>query len=521
MIFRSPFPDVPLPTEPLHAFTLRRAAELGDKPALVDGPSGRTLTYAGLAAGVERVAANLAGRGLRPGDVVGLFLPNVPEFALAFYGTLRAGGVVTTLSPLATEHDVTVQLRDAKAGRLVTVRAFLDRALPAARDAGITEVYVLDHEDEGLPFRALLAPGAPAPALAIEPAETLAVLPYSSGTTGLPKGVMLTHRNIAANVVQTLATQHIDERDSIIAVLPFFHIYGMTVVLTLGLHVGATIVTMPRFELEPFLALMEGHRITRAFLAPPAIVLLAKHPAVDRHDLSALRVAFSGAAPLDAALEGECRARIGCAVIQGYGMTEASPVTHATPDAPGAARPGSVGVLVPNTEARIVDVATGALLGPGADGEVQVRGPQVMLGYLNNPDATAATLDADGWLHTGDIGRVDEDGYFAIVDRLKELIKYKGYQVPPAELEAVLLTHPLVADAAVIGMPHDDVGEVPKAFVVLRGEVAADDLMHYVAERVASYKRVRSVEVVEAIPKSPSGKILRRVLRDRALREAQ
>jgi acyl-CoA synthetase (AMP-forming)/AMP-acid ligase II len=521
MIFRSPFPDVPLPTEPLHAFTLHRAAELGDKPALVDGPSGRTLTYAGLAAGVERVAANLAERGLRSGDVVGLFLPNVPEFALAFYGTLRAGGVVTTLSPLATEHDVTVQLQDARAGRLVTVRAFLDRALPAARAVGIGEVYVLDHADEGFPFAALLAPGAQAPALAIDPAETLAVLPYSSGTTGLPKGVMLTHRNIAANVVQTLATQHLDERDSIIAVLPFFHIYGMTVVLTLGLHVGATIVTMPRFELDPFLALMERHRITRAFLAPPAIVLLAKHPAVERHDLSALRVAFSGAAPLDAALEEECRERIGCAVIQGYGMTEASPVTHATPDAPGAARPGSVGVLVPNTEARIVDVATGSVLGPGADGEVQVRGPQVMQGYLNNPDATAATLDADGWLHTGDIGRVDADGYFAIVDRLKELIKYKGYQVPPAELEAVLLSHPLVADAAVIGMPHDDVGEVPKAFVVLKGEVAADELLHYVAERVASYKRVRSVEVVDAIPKSPSGKILRRVLKDRALREAR
>ncbi|HEX5818595.1 MAG TPA: AMP-binding protein [Gemmatimonadales bacterium] len=515
MVFRSPFPDVPLPAEPLHAFALRRAAELGEKPALVDGPSGRTITYAALAAGIERVGANLAQRGLRPGQVVALFLPNVPEFALAFFGTLRAGGVVTTLSPLATEHDIAVQLQDAAATRLVTIRAFLDRALPAARAAGVAEVFVLDHADEGLPFAALLAPGASLPPLAIDPAATLAVLPYSSGTTGLPKGVMLTHRNLAANVVQTLATQHIDDRDRIVAVLPFFHIYGMVVVLTLGLHVGATVVTMPRFELEPFLALMERHRITRAFLAPPAIVLLAKHPAVARHDLSALCVVFSGAAPLDAALELECRARIGCDVIQGYGMTEASPVTHATPDAPGAARPGSVGVLVPNTEARIVDVATGEVLGPGADGEVHVRGPQVMQGYLNNPDATAATLDADGWLHTGDIGRVDAEGYFAIVDRLKELIKYKGYQVPPAELEAVLLSHPCVADAAVIGVPHDDAGEVPKAFVVLKGEVATDALLHYVAERVASYKRVRAVEVIDAIPKSPAGKILRRVLKER------
>ena len=515
LIFRSPFPDVALPKEPLHAFALRHAAEFGDKPALVDGPSGRTITYAALADGIERVGANLAQRGLRPDEVVALFLPNVPEFALAFFGTLRARGVVTTLSPLATEHDITVQLRDAAAARLVTINAFLERALPAARAAGIQEVFVLDHAGEGLPFAALLAPSVPLPPLDIDPALTLAVLPYSSGTTGLPKGVMLTHQNLTTNVLQTLATQHIDHRDSIVAVLPFFHIYGMVVVLTLGLHIGATVVTMPRFELEPFLALTERHRITRAFLAPPAILLLAKHPAVERHDLSALRVVLSGAAPLDAAIEMECRDRIGCEVIQGYGMTETSPVTHATPDAPGAARPGSVGVLVPNTEARVVDLVSGAPLGPGADGEVQVRGPQVMRGYLNNPDATAATLDADGWLHTGDIGRVDEEGYFSIVDRLKELIKYKGYQVPPAELEAVLLSHPCVADAAVIGVPHDDAGEVPKAFVVLKDEVAPDALLHYVAERVASYKRIRSVEVIDAIPRSPAGKILRRVLKAR------
>jgi acyl-CoA synthetase (AMP-forming)/AMP-acid ligase II len=225
---------------------------------------------------------------------------------------------------------------------------------------------------------------------------------------------------------------------------------------------------------------------------------------------------FSGAAPLDPALEAACARRIGCQVIQGYGMTEASPVTHATPDDPGAARAGSVGVLVPNTEARIVDVATGEPLGPGRDGELHVRGPQVMCGYLHNPEATAATLDADGWLHTGDIARVDEDGYFAIVDRLKELIKYKGYQVPPAELEAVLLSHPCVADAAVIGLPHDSTGEVPKAFVVLKGTVEPEALLHFVAERVAHYKRLHGIEVIDAIPKSPSGKILRRVLRERA-----
>ena len=518
MIIRSPFPDVPLPEEPLHVYALQRAAATPDKPALVDGPSGRTLTYGQLAAGVERVAANLAAAGLRPGDVVALFLPNVPEFALAFYGTLRAGGVVTTLSPLATGHDVALQLRDASATRVVTVHAFLDRALPAAGETGITDVYVLDHRDAGRPFAALLAPGTAPVDVRGDTADRLAVLPYSSGTTGLPKGVMLTHRNIAVNVEQTLATQHLDDGDTMIAVLPFFHIYGMTVVLTLGLRLGATLVTMPKFELEPFLELLARHRVARAFLAPPAILLLARHPAVAQHDLSALKVVFSGAAPLDGELEAECARRIGCRVIQGYGMTEASPVTHATPDAKGMGKPGSVGPLVPSTEARIVDIVSGEVLGAGQDGELHVRGPQVMQGYLNNPDATAATLDADGWLHTGDIAQVDDEGWFRIVDRLKELIKYKGYQVPPAELEAVLLSHPCVADAAVVGLPHDSAGEVPIAFVVLKGEVDADALMHFVAGRVAHYKRLHGVVQVDAVPRSPAGKILRRVLRERAHR---
>jgi len=516
VIFRSPYPDVTVPDVSVHRFVLARAAELGDKPALIDGPCGRTLTYGQLGAGVERVAAGLAARGFRKGDVLGLFMPNCPEFALAFHGTLAAAGVVTTVNSLCTVQDAAYQLRDARALFLVTVPQFMDRAAPAARQAGIREVFVLGSAPGATAFTALLETREPALPSRMDPAQDLAVLPYSSGTTGFPKGVMLTHRNLVANLLQTACVHHVAEQDRIIAVLPFFHIYGMQVVLNLALWRGATLVTMPKFELEPFLATLQRHRITRAFVVPPLVLALARHPAVGGYDLSSVRAMMSGAAPLDAELETACARRVGCGFIQGYGLTEASPVTHANSDEPGRCKPGTVGELLPNTECRIVDTGTGKELGPDEDGELLIRGPQVMRGYLNNLEATAATLDSDGWLHTGDIGRVDRDGYFTIVDRLKELIKYKGFQVPPAELEAVLRGHPAVADAAVVPLADRECGEVPKAFVVLRGDVSAADLMAYVAERVAPYKKIRAVEVIDAIPRSPSGKILRRVLRARA-----
>src|SRR5437867_3822230 len=517
MIFRSPYPDITVPDVPLQHLVLQRATGLGDKPALIDGPSGRTLTYGQLARGVERVAAALGARGFGTGDVLGLFMPNCPEFALAFYGALAAGGVVTTVNSLGTEQDVEYQLRNAAARLLVTVAPFLDRAAPAAQRAGVAEVFTLGEAGGTTPFATLLATDAPAPAVHIEPARDLAALPYSSGTTGFPKGVMLTHRNLVANLVQTDAVHHVAEQDRVMAVLPFFHIYGMQVVMNLALWQGATLVTMPKFELEPFLGLLQQYRITRAFVVPPLVLALAKHPAVDGYDLSSLQRMMSGAAPLDAALETACARRLGCALVQGYGLTEASPVTHANSDEPGTAKPGTVGRPLPNTECRVVDVATGRDLGADEEGEILIRGPQVMKGYLNDPEATGATIDAEGWLHTGDIGRVDADGYFTIVDRAKELIKVKGFQVPPAELEAVLRTHPAVADAAVIPLPDEHCGEVPKAFVVPRGDISAADLMAYVAERVAPYKKIRAVEFIDAIPKSPSGKILRRMLKERAV----
>jgi acyl-CoA synthetase (AMP-forming)/AMP-acid ligase II len=343
----------------------------------------------------------------------------------------------------------------------------------------------------------------------------LIFLPYSSVTTGLPKGVMLTHYNIVANICQFKDIETYGEADTLIGVLPFFHIYGMTVIMAAALYKGATIVTMPRFDLEQFLQTLQNYSVTWAYMVPPIVLALAKHPLVDKYDLSKIKSILSGAAPLGKEVTQACADRLNCLVRQGYGLTETSPVTHFTPNDPAKIKLGSIGPVLPMTECKIIDYNTDAELGPNQEGELWMRGPQVMKGYLNHPQATAASINSEGWFRSGDIGYADEDGYFYIVDRLKELIKYKGLQVAPAELEAVLLTHPAVADAAVIPSPDEEAGEVPKGFVVLRGEATPDELMAYVAERVAPHKKIRRLEVIDQIPKSASGKILRRLLVDK------
>ena len=512
MVFTSPLPPVSIPEEPLTPFVLRRAAELADKVAMVDGPSGRELTYAELEDAIRRQAGGWLSAGLTKGEVVAIVAPNRPEYAIAFHSVALAGGVVTTVNPTYTEGEIEHQLADAGATRVITAAGCLETVSAAAAGAGVKELYVIGGADGHLSLESVT--GERLEEQMDVDLDDVVVLPYSSGTTGLSKGVMLTHRNLVANVVQSLGALALSEEDAFVAVLPFFHIYGMQVLMNMGLAAGATIVTMPRFDLEEFLRLHQDHGLTRAFVAPPLVVALAKHPVVDNYDLSALEQIFSGAAPLSAELALECGTRLGCEVVQGYGMTELGPVSHATP--PGGFKPGSVGVALPQTEVMIVDPETGQPVGVDADGEIWVRGPQVMKGYLNNESATRETLDAEGWLHTGDVGHVDADGHTYVVDRLKELIKYKGFQVPPAELEALLLTHPKVADAAVIGIPDEEAGELPAAFVVLKPgeEVTVAEIRDFVADRVATYKQIRRVTFVDAIPKSPSGKILRRILRD-------
>lgn len=511
-VHASTFPPVEVPEIGLADYVLQHAQDKADKPALIDGPSGRTLTYSQLAQAVRSFAGGLVARGWEKGQVLAIMAPNVPEYAIVFHGTAMAGGTVTTVNPTYRAKEVRHQLEDSGATLLVTVGMFLDVARAAAEGTAVEQVVTID-EVEGVDQITTLMGEPLTEHVAVDP-DDVVVLPYSSGTTGTAKGVMLSHRNLVANAAQIQAAAELTEDESFVAVLPFFHIYGMSVLMNSGLVIGATIITMPRFDLQTFLSLNAEHRCTRAFVAPPIVLALAKQPAVEEHDLSALVQVFSGAAPLSAEVAQAAADRLGCEVVQGYGMTELSPVSHMTP--PGRFKPGTVGLNAPSTDVRIVAVDGSGDLEVDQEGELWVRGPQVMLGYLNNQQATDDTLVEDGWLRTGDIARIDSDGHVTITDRLKELIKVKGFQVPPAELEGLLLTLDGVDDVGVIGVPDEEAGEVPLAFVV-RAEgssLSEDDVKGYVAQEVATYKQLGRVQFVDSIPKSNTGKILRRELRD-------
>jgi acyl-CoA synthetase (AMP-forming)/AMP-acid ligase II len=521
-VYRSPYPPLDIPAQPLADFVLARTRERGERAALICAVTGRTITYAELRDTVDHTAGGLAALGIAKGDVCAIFAANCPEYVVAVLALARLGAVVTTASPLYTKADLRKQLEDSASRMLFTSAALAPTWSAAIEGTSVERIVTFDAPGgpgarstvEAIAFEHLRSSRREPPSVAIAP-DDLVALPYSSGTTGLPKGVMLTHRNLVANILQTNSAGHYaDGEDTTIAFLPFFHIYGLTVIALMGLWAGATLVVVPKFELEPYLALVEKHRATLLHVVPPVVVAFAKHPAITAHDFSSIRKLFSGAAPLGADVTEQCTRRIGCVLQQGYGLTETSPAALITPEDVAKAKPGSIGRPVASTEVRVVDAETGRDVEAGADGEIWIRGPQVMRGYFKRPDETRATLDADGWLHTGDIGHADA-GDFYIVDRLKELIKYKGMQVAPAELEAVLLSHPAVADAAVVPLKDAECGEIPRAFVVPKGAVTAEALMAHVAERVAPYKKVRRVEFIDAIPKSPSGKILRRLLKDR------
>ncbi|MEZ5244484.1 MAG: AMP-binding protein [Acidimicrobiales bacterium] len=512
IIHTSPLPDVEIPVMPVTEFVLRRAASTPDKIAITDGHSSG-YTFAALREAVHRMAGGLQARGFGPGSVLGIMAPNVPEYAIVFHAVAVAGGTITTINPTYGAEEVRFQLQDAGASLLLTVPMFADVATTAMEGTDVEELFVMGEAEGATPMASLFAD--PIDQVEVDPRTHVVVLPYSSGTTGLPKGVMLTHYNLVANICQMEHVLDYGDDEAGLAALPFFHIYGMQVLMNGLIANGVRVVTMPRFDLDQALALVQNEKITRFFAVPPMVLGLAKAPQVDDYDLSSLKQVFSGAAPLGAELANEAGARIGVEVIQGYGMTELSPVTHSTVE--GQGRPGTSGVAISNVECRIVDPESGEDQPVGERGELWVRGPMVMTGYLNNPEATAATIDEDGWLHTGDVAIIDDHGHYSIVDRIKELIKYNGFQVPPAELEALLITHPAVVDVAVIGVPDDAVGELPKAFVTLApgASLSLEEVQAFVGEHLVSYKQIRLLEEIDVIPKSASGKILRRELRDR------
>lgn len=509
MAYRSPYPDIQVPNRNLSDQVFSHAATQPDAIAMADGLTGRTITYGSLLEQIRQTAAGLAARGITKGDVVSLWSPNVPEWPVVFFAVVRLGAIVHTSNPVSTPEELAFQLKDANAKMLFTVGALADKAKAAIEESNQPiELFTID-DVPGIASLASVAIDKDPPEVSIDPANDIVVLPYSSGTTGLPKGVMLTHRNLVAQLNQIDAIESV-QTPALLGVLPFFHIYGMVILVMHGLMRGSTIVTMPRFEFEPFLKVLQDWPIVTAHVVPPIVVALGKHPLVDSYKFPQLKFLFSGAAPLGPELTDAVEKRLGVKIRQGYGMTEASPATHYT--VAGTERSGTAGKLMPSIEMRIINPETGTDLPTGEPGEVWVRGPNVMKGYLNNPEATSRTVDRDGWLHTGDIGFVDADGYLTVVDRLKELIKVKGFQVAPAELESLLLKHPKIADVAVIPVADEHCGEVPKAICVAKEALTAEEVMAYLDPKVAHYKRVKHVAFVDAIPKSPSGKILRRVL---------
>ncbi|KAK8925641.1 4-coumarate--CoA ligase 1 [Platanthera zijinensis] len=535
IIFRSRLTDISIPNHlPLHTYLFDNLSTVGpDHPCLIDATTGSVLTYSDVRLSSVRVSAGLRRLGIRRGHVIMLLLPNCPEFVLSFLGASTRGAVSTTANPFFTPAEIRKQVSASAARLIITDSACV------AKVRGIDGVSAVvcvgqDVPDGCVPFADLLAEAddeseSESDDEKFDPDDVVA-LPYSSGTTGMAKGVMLTHKGTVTSISQQIdgGDQNVHlyyhSGDVMLCLLPMYHIYSLVTVMCCALRAKSAVLIVRKFDMKGMLELIERHRVTVAPLVPPIAVEMAKTAAgagADRYDLTSVRMVISGAAPMGKELEDAVRERMPNAMIgQGYGMTEAGPVLSfcmSFAKEPMASKPGSCGMVVRNAELKVVDPNTGASLHRNQRGEICIRGDNVMKGYLNDKKATESTIDAEGWLHTGDIGYVDDDDEIFIVDRLKEIIKYKGFQVAPAEIEALLLTHDHIIDAAVVPMKDEAAGEVPVAFVVRakRSEITEEEIKRFIYKQVVFYKRISKVFFVEAIPKSPSGKILRKSLRQR------
>ncbi|GIX48830.1 MAG: long-chain-fatty-acid--CoA ligase [Candidatus Tectimicrobiota bacterium] len=507
---------VDIPEIPYGEMLWESAQRFPEKIAVVF--QGQKISYRELDSLANSCANALANLGVKKQDRVALYMTNRPEYIISVFGIARLGAVFTPMNPTYKEAEIEHHLNDSEASVLI-VQESLYPLVKAVRQQvkSLRDIVIVgQHAEEGTHlFRDLVRRASPKhpPQLKLCWSEDMVALPYSSGTTGMPKGVMLTHQNLVANAIQFISSGRLTEQDTLLIFLPFYHIYG-TMLIGGGLYAGATLVVMEAFDLERSLTLAQQYGVTWYFAVPPILIALDNYPHLAKFDLSRLRYIMVGAAPLAPDVARRVQDKTKVPILQGYGLTEASPITHLNPVDQGRIKLESVGLAVPNQEQKIVDLETGEReVGVGEIGELLVKGPHVMKGYWKAPEETARTI-RDGWLYTGDIAKMDHEGYVYIVDRKKEMIKYKGFSVAPAEVEAVLFKHPAVADCAVIGKPDPEAGEIPKALVILRpgAEVSAEALMEFVGSRIAGYKKIREVEFVTSIPKTASGKILRRVL---------
>ncbi|CAD5227103.1 unnamed protein product [Bursaphelenchus xylophilus] len=499
------------------------------------------VTYRELYLKIHSFVAFLAEIGVKQGDIVAPVMRNRWEYSIILFGSWVAGATVSPASFAFTDWELARQLNDCKASLLICDETSLETVLPAIKNSpSVKKLIILgDHSGHSVPgikvysFTDALrtAPLNSLPKIRWNTKNDVCIIPYSSGTTGPPKGVMITHCNMSAmmamfraclftSVFKAIEPDYDPRNESVLIFLPFYHVYGSSLV-TNSMFIGGTSVIMSSFEPEVFCSVIERYRMKTVSVVPPILVFMAKSPIVDKYDLSSLKFVASGAAPLGQDLSIEVMKRLPNVkgVHQGYGMTEMTMASHRmAPLLAVGDKISSIGTLMPNVESKIVDPNTGKSLGPYQNGEICVRSPGVMKGYLNRRKETADTIDSEGWLHTGDIGYVDKDGFFFIVDRLKELIKVRGFQVPPAELEDLLLSHPLIDDAAVIGVKDQRSGELPKAFIVRKSStLTAEEVKKFVAEKTAPYKHLKGgVEFIEQIPRSLSGKILRKELRGSA-----